>query len=73
MTDRHTGYLVTLDKDIREDDAEQLIAAIEMLRGVLNVTPVVSGGLQEMAERQRRDSLWRNALYDLIRTVPAGE
>ena len=31
MTDRHAGYVVTLNEDIREDDAEAIINAI---RGV---------------------------------------
>ncbi len=42
MTDRHTGYVVALDKDMREDDAEAILAAISMIKGVLAVEPVDS-------------------------------
>lgn len=40
MTDRHAGYVVTLDRDIREDDAEAVLNAIRMVKGVASVTPV---------------------------------
>lgn len=42
MTDRHTAYLVVLDRDIREDDAEHTINALRMVRGVMRVTPVLA-------------------------------
>ena len=32
MTDRHAGYVVVLDKDIREGDAESLMTALTALR-----------------------------------------
>ena len=37
MTDRINYLTVVLDADIRDDDAEPLIAAIKLLRGVLKV------------------------------------
>ncbi len=40
MTDRHNGLLVTFDKSIREDDLEQLINAISMIKHVIDVQPV---------------------------------
>ena len=42
MTDRHDGYLVILEKAIREDDAEPTITALEQIRGVLKVEPCIS-------------------------------
>lgn len=42
MTDRHAGYIVTLKREIREDDAEQLIAAIRLLSPVASVEPIVA-------------------------------
>jgi hypothetical protein len=42
MTDRLKGFVVTLTHDIREDDAEAIVNAIRMVRGVLDVQPVVS-------------------------------
>lgn len=52
MTDRHSGYLVVLDQDIREDDAEATLTALRMVRGVLSVEPVVSDIQQVIAERR---------------------
>ena len=70
MTDRHAGYLVTLDRDIREDDAEAIMAAIHMIKGVISVKPVVADiGLHIAAER--RDGDWRTALSRLIADGPA--
>jgi hypothetical protein len=40
MTDRHEGYVVTLDKGIREDDAQAIINAIKMIKHVISVQPV---------------------------------
>jgi hypothetical protein len=42
MTDRYNYLTVALETDIRSDDAEALIAAIRMLRGVLKVEPNVT-------------------------------
>lgn len=42
MTDRHMGYVVVLDKDIHEDDAEHVINALRMVKGVCEVTSVVN-------------------------------
>jgi len=41
MTDRYKGFLVTLDKEIRSDDSEQIITALKMVRGVHSVQPYV--------------------------------
>lgn len=43
MTDRHAGYVVVLKEDLREDDAQALIDALKMLKGVLTVEPIISG------------------------------
>lgn len=42
MTDRLSGYVVTLDRDIRDDDAEVITNAIKMIKGVLSVKPIVA-------------------------------
>lgn len=42
MTERHVAYTVTLTKPIREDDAQRIIEAIEMIKGVRKVVPVVA-------------------------------
>lgn len=40
MTDRLKGFVVTLDRDLREDDAECVIMALRMIRGVIDVAQV---------------------------------
>ncbi len=40
MTQRLKGLTVAFEQDIREDDAEALINAIRMIRGVASVTPI---------------------------------
>lgn len=42
MTDRHAGYVVVLEEDIREDDAKAVIDALKMIKGVLTVKPIIS-------------------------------
>ena len=41
MTARVKGFTVTLEHDIREDDFQQVLEAVEMIKGVLNVEPVL--------------------------------
>lgn len=57
MTDRLAGFIVTLEKDIREDDAQATINAIRCLRGVLSVKPIVSDFDLHMAEERARNHL----------------
>jgi len=38
MTDRIQALIVALDADIRDDDIQPLITAIQQMRGVLSVT-----------------------------------
>lgn len=68
MTDRHSGYIVTLADDIREDDAAAVLTALSMTKGVLSVKPIVSEYQQHIAE-QRRDHEWVEALREFIHTM----
>ena len=42
MTDRLNGFVVTLNRPIRDDDAEAIRQAILIIKGVLSVDPLVS-------------------------------
>jgi hypothetical protein len=64
MTDRHAGYIVVLDEDIREDDAELIINAIRMVKCVQSVVPVVSDYSVHIAE-ERADAKWREKMRRL--------
>ncbi len=72
MTDRHSGYVVVLAEDARSDDAEYILNAIRMVKGVKSVVPVVSGHERVIAE-ERRDDAWREALLKLARNGPGKE
>ena len=43
MTDRFKGFLITLEKEIRDDDADQILTALKMIKGVLMVKPYING------------------------------
>lgn len=53
MTSRVSGFVVTLDKDMREDDAQEIVKAISLLRGVALVEPVGSDLLAEQVTTAR--------------------
>ena len=63
MTIRHSGYVIILEKDIREDDAEDLIKLLRNIRGVAEVKPVAAGveGIiaKEQARRELIDKIWK--------------
>ncbi len=53
MTDRLNALIVILEHDIREDDAEPIINAIQQLRGVLQVEPHVADSIGDAAAEAR--------------------
>ena len=57
MTNRYHSLTVVLEKDIREDDAEYLLNAIKMIKGVLSVDPFISDIESHMAESRARQEL----------------
>jgi hypothetical protein len=65
MTDRYNALTVVLEQDIRDDDAEYLINAIRMLRGVLDVQGNVSSADSFVAQ-SRADREWREKIRKLI-------
>ena len=65
MTDRHAGYVVVLARDIREDDAAATIAAIQQIKGVLTVTPVLADAMTSIATARAAMEI-RNRLLEGI-------
>ena len=57
MTDRYNSLVVTLEKPMRSDDAEFLINAIRMLKGVLKVKPGTDTSADYHAEQRVRHEL----------------
>lgn len=69
MTDRHSGYLVVLKRDIREDDSEALLNAIRLIRGVERVQPIESDPMQQIAETRVRVELQKK-LWSVLEYSP---
>lgn len=67
MTDRIHSLIVVLEKDVRDDDIQPLLTAIEQIRGVLRVDPNVRVGSSDVfvAEARLKDRV-REQLWKLI-------
>jgi hypothetical protein len=72
VTDRHSGYIVTLADDIREDDTEAIITALRMVKHVASVQPVVMDSTELMARERVRWEV-RGRLFDAIDAAFKGE
>lgn len=74
MTERLKGVLVAFDHDIRADDAEDIIKAIRLLRGVLSVAPVPTDPAdhmnRELVRQEFRDRLWAVLYPERAKNVP---
>ena len=66
MTDRINGVFVTLDKDIRIDDAEHLLNAIRMVKGVADVSPNISDPNVHVARVTAKMEL-QQKIFDALR------
>lgn len=65
MTDRHAAYIVVLVRDVRTDDAEAIITALRMVRGVVDVQPVLAEHGQQVA-RSRLGWELRGKVVDAV-------
>ena len=63
MSDRYNSLTVILDKDYRDDDSDNIINAIKMIKGVLKVKPKVADIESHVAEARVKqeliDKLWK--------------
>jgi hypothetical protein len=67
MSEKINGVFVTLDHDIKDEQAEWLLNAIRMIRGVIDVTPnVVDHGEAYVAEVRVRSEL-STKLFEVLR------
>lgn len=66
MTDRHAGYIVVLDVDLRDDDAEPILNALRMISGVQSVEPIVAD-LDLHIAQSRADAAWQQRILGLLR------
>lgn len=65
MTDRIHSITITLDSDIRIDDAASLLLACRAFRGVIAVTPNVADIEDHVAQERARAELGRK-LMDIL-------
>lgn len=54
MSTHYNGFIVILDRDIRDDDAEHTLNAIRMIKGVLRVQPHIADANYEIARMRER-------------------
>jgi len=62
MTDKVKGFTVTLKKNIREDDFQRILEAVEMITGVLHVEPVLVTSLDYMVRQRLKHEITMNIL-----------
>lgn len=65
MTDRIKGFTVVLEEPLRDDDAEAIINAIRMVKGVMEVTPHIQTADDYYAEARAR-AKFRRKIYDFL-------
>jgi hypothetical protein len=65
LSHRIKGFIVTLDQDLHEEDAEKVRIAIEMLRHVASATPSVAEFADCMARERVRAEL-RDQLIEVL-------
>ena len=66
MTDRIKGFVVMLENDYRIDDMEAVKSAIEMIKCVAKVSPLVSD-MDDMLARERVKLELRQKLFDVLK------
>lgn len=69
MPERHGGYVVVLEDDMRDDDAEATLNALRMVKGVLSVTAVVADQAPAWIIEDRVRSKVRARLYHLAAEI----
>ncbi len=72
MTDRYNALVVALDRDIRDDDAEVIINAIKMIKGVQDVTGNTVD-VDAYAAHSRVTSKVIDKLFETIKDLQSGK
>lgn len=67
MTDRLKGVLITFDRDIRDDDAEAILTALKMVKGVMTVKPYIAGSEDYMMYHRGYQDCRTKILKDLMK------
>jgi hypothetical protein len=64
--ERHCGYVITLDQDLREEDARATLTALQMIKGVISVEPLILD-IHHLLAREKADEIWRERIRSLLR------
>jgi hypothetical protein len=72
MTDRIHTLTVALDRDIRDDDIEHVLTAIQMVRGVAAVTDQHVSNMGDWSARQRIRSELGQTMLDVFLAISEG-
>lgn len=65
MTTRLKGLTVAFSHDIREDDAQAIIDAISMIKGILDVQPIKNTGDEWIIESRIKSEL-REKMFKIL-------
>jgi len=69
VSDRHAGYIVTLTDDIRDELAsEGIVVALQMVKGVLSVEPIIADFNLHMAQERVRAE-YRSKMIEFVRSL----
>lgn len=66
MTDRVNGLIVTLESDLRDDEADALVALIRQIRGVCHVEKSVADPESHMAKERAKHELRMSILHLIV-------
>ena len=66
MSDRYIGFVVTLENPIKDDIAKHLLDAIAMLKGVVDVKPLIEDPMHEATKNMARAELI-NKLWEVLK------
>lgn len=69
MTDRLKGVLITFDRDIRDDDAQPIIEALKLIKGVLTVKPYVAD-MEDYMMYQKGHFDARKDIFEYLKKEP---
>jgi len=69
MTDRINTITIVLERDVRDDDIEPLVQALQMIRGVAAVKPNVAHVSDFMAEERAKRDMGHRILDAITKIV----
>jgi len=67
MSDSHAGYIVTLEKPLKDEDARAIENAIKQIKCVIDVVPVVADHTHYMAVEQAKFEM-REKIWSVVTT-----